>query len=226
MKWNNKKFKKLLLKYFKFLNNFKSISVYMNENVNKIKPRLRIIFPKNFIFHSLGIQYCTKLRYRYKNKIEDFVKDLINDQINFDEIFKNIKKPNINKFLKKLLALKIFLEITDNHNAKYNNVFSGFDFFKIKPSFDINGTYNHSQLLLASKLDKNNKRCVIYGILNNLYGLNNKNDFFYNENKQIINSVFVPISLKYQNDKSINKMNSMKISYCFLNNKNGVQPHY
>lgn len=218
---NNQNFKNLLTKYIEFFYRYKSISLLKKANdESQFDIKLRLVLTQKFLLHSLGLQYNKKLFRKYKNNNFELYRDIKNDQLNYDELIKDISKNKKDLIDKKLKALEIFVDIIKNINQEKLFTFA-FEFFKLKPKFDIDGAYNHSQLILVTKSNEENQRCIIYGILGDLYTTNSKdNSHFLNENKNLMNTVFIPISIKIKNNENLlSSQNIQKIDIAFLNKR-------
>ncbi|UUD35494.1 hypothetical protein NPA07_01300 [Mycoplasmopsis caviae] len=218
---NKENFSQLLTKYIELFYKFKSISILKNaSNTNQFDIKLRLILTQKFLLHSIGLQYNKTLLTEYKSNYFKLYTDVKTGKLNYQTLTSNINKCKQFLINKKLRAIEIFVDILSQINENKPLTFA-FDYFKLKPKFDIEGVYNHSQLMLVTKANDEGYRCIIYGILGDLYSGNSKEKaHFFNKNKNLMNSVFIPISIKVKSSqKMVDLQNTQSIDIAFLNKR-------
>ncbi|WP_406617132.1 hypothetical protein [Mycoplasmopsis adleri] len=105
---------------------------------------------------------------------------------------------------------------------KFTNYTYQFEYFKIKPEYSfMDSTYQKASLIVVSKPNYNNERVVIYGIPSNLYKFEHitKNKYFYNMQHNVVNTVFLPISVKYKKISDKDLESYLKVDVTFWNKK-------
>lgn len=221
--FDNQSFKKLVLTYLDFYKKYRSVDILKKINGDTNQLRLRMFLSNKFILHSIGLQYAKELYKKYRNELDIFFQDIQNDRLTYQDLMLMVNENHKGIIIKKLNALKAFVyKISKIIYYKNSEITNAFEFFKIKPKSDENNTYATSEVILISKANKyDDKRFIIYGIMGNQYDLDiSKNHkAFYNQDKTIINVIFVPISLKYKSFGNFDNRNYFKIDIAFLNHR-------
>ncbi|QBF34700.1 hypothetical protein EG856_02105 [Mycoplasmopsis phocirhinis] len=212
MKINNILFKNIVINYFKFLIKTTSIDVLRwPSELNQYQIRIIIYWSTEFFFHSLGLK--RKFFNLDKNyDVYKFFYQIIHNIIDFDWIYTKLLKKQRSNFLKKIKAILFFLS-----KLKTNQIFN---WFKFKPFKNENGTYNHSECILLSDWNDTYQIVLLCKIGNKYHlDINKHRSIYWNELRNCINVVVIPISLKLVAKNKINTMNLFKVNWSFQNFK-------
>ncbi|MBU4689895.1 hypothetical protein [Mycoplasma zalophidermidis] len=210
MQINNTTFKSILISYFSTFIKTKSISFmsWPNKWIN-YQIRIEVVWNKNFIFHSLGL---SKIKNKIKNnyKVNEFISDVYFNRLSYSNINQLLTKNKKRIVMKKLLAINW---ITSRFKDK-----GFFINFKIKKSLDKPNAFEQSECILYSK-PLENKIVALHCKIGNKYNLDIKNNrsIFWNNNKDTLNIVVIPISIKLLKKDNIKLDNFRNINWTFLN---------
>ncbi|MCS4536780.1 hypothetical protein NXS15_01405 [Mycoplasma sp. CSL7475-4] len=166
---------------------------------------------KEFFFHSLGL----KRKFLGLNKdynIYNFFYEITHNIKDFDWICAKLPRKYRDNFFKKVKAILFFLTKLESTNI--------FDWFKFKPLKNEDGTYNHSECILIGDWG-NSYQIILSCKIGNKYHLDisKHRSIYWNQMRNTINIVVIPISIKLARKNKVNSMNLFKINWCFRNLK-------
>ncbi|WP_051590825.1 hypothetical protein [Mycoplasmopsis felifaucium] len=167
----------------------------------------------SFVLHALGIHNCKKIFFKYKQNKEKLKFDIEENKLTFDLLITEMNKNKRNIFLKKINAVLLFIKCWNE-----SNLTNDFEFFKIKnENHNFDELSYKSALVVISKEDSQKKRLAIFGLPCDIYKINyiKANKCFLNSSKTVMNTVFLPISLKYRSfsQNELNNFNKIDISF-------------
>ncbi|WP_338822635.1 hypothetical protein [Mycoplasmopsis felifaucium] len=213
IKINNEIFKYIVLKFLELIETVKSISFLKKGNSIQFDLRIRLMITLSFVLHALGIHNSKKLFLKYKQNKQELKYDIEENKLTFDLLIADMNKNKRNIFLKKIKAVLLLVKCWDrSYLTNY------FEFFKIKNENRVFDELSYkSALVVLSKEDSQKKRLAIFGLPCDIYKINyiKTNKCFLNSSKTVMNTVFLPISLKYRSfsQEELNNFNKIDISF-------------